>query len=229
MSLKKIIKKLIPSFILQRRNEYLLDRQRKLFHQDCQELLEKIDNILRSENIPYWLNYGTLLGAYRDGKFIPHDYDMDVALFYDDMPKVKNLMLKNGMTLTYEVHFGGWEVPENVEYRFKYKNAFVDFDFYKLEDGIAYTFNPDFCKGVEYKAGGRFPVIAERVSQDFCGLSELMFLGRKYMVPSNTEEYIIANYGPNFRTPVKNFNYHEYAQNLHIYTVEEKPSFMEIY
>ena len=31
--------------------------------------------------IPYWLEFGTLLGAYRDGAFIQNDTDLDVGAY----------------------------------------------------------------------------------------------------------------------------------------------------
>ena len=45
--------------------------------------LKKLTNILQNLNIKYWLDYGTLLGAYRNKKVIKHDYDLDVSILFD--------------------------------------------------------------------------------------------------------------------------------------------------
>ena len=49
------------------------------------------------------------------------------------------------------------------------------------------------------------------------------------MVPSNTEEFIIANYGPNWRTPIKDYDYHSLASNITALPKEEFPGFMKNY
>lgn len=229
MNLKKYIKTLIPEYFFRKRNCYLLDKQRVQFHRGCRELLELIDDILNKAEIEYFLTYGTLLGAYRDHDFIPHDYDLDIALFWEDHDKVKDLMLSKGLELKHEVHFGNWNNPENIEYRFEYKNTFIDIDFYKVFGNTAITCNPSFIPGSNYIVGQKFLVITEDIINPFNGLKEIEFLGRKYKVPANTEEFIIANYGLDYRTPIKDFNYKEHASNVHEYSLDDKKSFMIIY
>ena len=48
------------------------------------------DNVLNKLNIPWTIENGTLLGAWRNGKFILHDDDFDIALFFetDPIPRV---------------------------------------------------------------------------------------------------------------------------------------------
>lgn len=233
MRIKQFIKFFVPNYILKRRAEYFknkyLNKQREDFRIGCRELLELTDDTLREAGIEYWLTYGTLLGAYRDHNFITHDYDLDVALFWEDRDKIKDLMLSVGMKLKYEVHFGDWDNPENIEYRFEYKKTFIDFDFYKVSGNKAITNNPSFIPGINPTPGKKVLVITEEIDNPFQGLTEIEFLGRRYKVPVNTEEYLIANYGKDYRTPIKNFNYKEYATNIREFTIEEKKSYMYVY
>jgi len=38
----------------------------------------KITNeVLKLSGVTYWIDFGTLLGAHRDGRTIPHDHDID--------------------------------------------------------------------------------------------------------------------------------------------------------
>lgn len=45
-------------------------------------LLHQIKEVLDKYNIEFWLDCGTLLGAVRDGKFIPWEHDLDFGVFY---------------------------------------------------------------------------------------------------------------------------------------------------
>lgn len=229
MRTKNLIKKIIPRAVLKLRSEYLLEKQRNNFRKGCKELLELVDDLLRSEGIQYWLTYGTLLGAYRDHDFIAHDYDIDIAIFWTERYKIKDLMLGAGFKLKHEVHFGDWDDPENIEYRFELNKTFIDIDFYKVNGNVATTCNPAFIPGTSHEAGVKFLVITEELYNPFEGLSDIDFLGRTYKVPSNTEEFIIANYGKDFRTPIKNYNYKEHSTNVREFTLDEKRSYMIVY
>ena len=51
------------------------------------EMLTFIDKICKKHDIKWWLNYGTLLGAYRHGSFIPWDDDVDISMTRKDFNK----------------------------------------------------------------------------------------------------------------------------------------------
>ena len=48
------------------------------------ELMEELDRVCSRLNLRYFLDSGTLLGAVRDGHFIPWDDDIDVILLRED-------------------------------------------------------------------------------------------------------------------------------------------------
>ena len=48
-------------------------------------LLSYIKNVCEQNNIPYWLDFGTLIGAYRHQGFIPWDDDIDIGMIRKDV------------------------------------------------------------------------------------------------------------------------------------------------
>ena len=55
------------------------------------ELLWYLSDLFEKHKIQYWLDFGTLLGAVREGRSIPHDTDGDLCLFLQDREKVLDL------------------------------------------------------------------------------------------------------------------------------------------
>jgi hypothetical protein len=53
------------------------------------------DKVLNQLNIPWIIENGILLGAYRSGKFIVHDDDFDMALFFESNPSTIALDVLN--------------------------------------------------------------------------------------------------------------------------------------
>jgi len=50
-------------------------------------LLNEFDTLCKKHEFRYWLDFGTLLGAVRNGKFIPWDDDIDVSMPMEDYKK----------------------------------------------------------------------------------------------------------------------------------------------
>ncbi len=46
----------------------------------------------KEKNIFYWIDFGTLLSAYRDGNMFEHDYDVDVCVFKDNKNDVIQIL-----------------------------------------------------------------------------------------------------------------------------------------
>lgn len=55
------------------------------------EIIWYLTDLFEEENIFYWADFGTLLGAIREGRSIPHDTDGDLCLYGRDRIKIIKL------------------------------------------------------------------------------------------------------------------------------------------
>lgn len=97
----------------------------KQYQKIALEILLEVDRICRENDIPYFLMYGTLLGAVRHHGFIPWDDDADIILTRENFKKLKEAC-KTGLSDIYE---------------------FVS---YEEENGSGYTFSRIRKKGTSY-------------------------------------------------------------------------------
>ncbi|MCS2220388.1 LicD family protein [Bacteroides thetaiotaomicron] len=82
-----------PIYLFVYGNRKLKNRNR-IFLQYSQELLTNFHQAMNEVGIPYWLEFGTLLGAVREHSFISHDFDLDVGLFKEDYSDIIREVLK---------------------------------------------------------------------------------------------------------------------------------------
>ena len=93
---------------------YTLQEVRKV-QEKLLYMAKRIKSILEYADIPYFITYGTLLGAVRHKGFIPWDDDFDIYLFddsYDQAMKVLKERLPDDMFLETQesepLYFHGW-------------------------------------------------------------------------------------------------------------------------
>ena len=57
------------------------------------EELKYVVELFRINNIDSWIDSGTLLGLYRDGKIMDHDEDIDISMWSEDENKLRNIII----------------------------------------------------------------------------------------------------------------------------------------
>jgi hypothetical protein len=75
------------------------------------ELFRTIKGILEDAGIAYFIEGGTLLGAYRNGQFIYHDNDIDIGCVHKEFVKVREVLdrnLPNMYTYNQRTEVGGY-------------------------------------------------------------------------------------------------------------------------
>lgn len=107
------------------------------------DILIEIDRICKIHNIPYWLSYGTLLGAVRHGGFIPWDDDLDIEMemkYFNRLIKILSKELDKRFVLQSHKTDKSYVAPyikvrdtqsmvyehNNIDQNYKYRGIYVD-------------------------------------------------------------------------------------------------------
>ena len=94
-----------------------------------------------THKITFWLDWGTLLGAVRDGKFIPWEQDIDLGFHKEELDKVltyKDFLKKIG--------FNMFKKPDGYALVHKGLTSKMDLGCYVIRDGFAYQTCDEYNK-----------------------------------------------------------------------------------
>jgi hypothetical protein len=171
------------------------------------DLMLHIKNILESNNIRYILDCGTLLKAYRNNLLDVND-DQDFAIYRDDLDKVREL-LKNDPILKPILRIKKeWPNEISVFLNSEDKNP-KEFAYGHQIDFYRYDYDDVYCYHYWYERGTdgkwetpyriRFPKVA------YFPLKRMSFIGASWIVPNDPETKFVHHYGPDWRTPKKQF------------------------
>ncbi|MBD5220007.1 MAG: LicD family protein [Bacteroidales bacterium] len=201
-------------------HEREFQRQIKNFHKNGQSLLYEIYLICSEKNIFIWLEFGTLLGAYRENDFIKHDFDIDLGVMFIDKNKLEEAMYNHGFELVRE-----FTITENneligAEQTYSYKSVLVDIFFYHQVDQQSvklHSFTP--ISGIpQYE--GRADI--KEIVMPFFGFEKTFFKGIEVYIPKNTSVYLSQYYGKDFMIPDSNYDYRKTMTNITYIKREER-------
>lgn len=156
-------------------------------------------------NIEYWLEFGTLLGAYRENGFIAHDNDIDLATYQENHKEVEKQLTSAGFLKTREIKLKSSNLI--VEQTYLLENSSVDIFYVVQNDNQFITY--DFASSskltwkLTIKKYGGLLAYANYMSP--FKLKEIYFLDMKFLIPANTESHLQELYGKNFMTPIPNW------------------------
>jgi len=145
--------------------------------------LLRFKKVMDAANVPFFLLFGTLLGAYRDKKFIEYDTDVDVGITPHQISPL--LTSIQGMKFALE---------ELLVVR--QDEALLSFEFQGLIYIDIYAFWP--CE-TGYSSGS-YKLTKEQLNP----IGTIEFLETTFNCPSNPEVYLEQKYGPEWRTPTPN-------------------------
>lgn len=175
----------------------------------AEQILLLICQHLAKQDIPYYVDAGTLLGLYRDGQLIPWDDDLDLAVASEHVSGV-NAVLQHCLPMLESLTGTPWAVTEHRAQRGFGAVPEGAIRGLKLHPQDSELKLPMLDVFVKYIAGDTMDyVLSSRgISMPSCHIlhtDELQFRGVTLAIPSDVEDYLTLHYG-DWRTPVKDWN-----------------------
>lgn len=202
--------------ILEGRNKKIEEQRRVIFKKYSLEALEEINSALKENNVKFWLDYGTLLGAIRDNDFIAHDLDLDFGVFYDDniVNIIEETFKEKGIEKCREFTLDN----RIVEQTYSYKGLCFDIFYYFSDEKEMWAYGFTYKKNkLTKKSEGNKDISigfdGMRYFVEKRGLEKYNFKGIEFLVPENPHKYLRENYGENYMTPIKEWDYVEAPAN----------------
>jgi hypothetical protein len=153
-------------------------------------ILDIAVEVFNETKTSFWLSAGTCLGLYRDGEFLPKDYDVDIEFVSHNPEKTKeiyDIFYKRGFRL-YRTMIHGEEYTQIA----MINPSGVLLDLYLYRDNLIDGYY------VNINEHGILLLPKDMVST---GISFLDYQGSRYPVPGPTEEYLRFRFGSGWGTP----------------------------
>lgn len=160
--------------------------------QHIRDLFNTVLDAFDKDEIYYWLDYGTLLGATRDGNFIPHDDDADFSILSVEQDDARYAIRREaesrGFILKEAFNGAGVQL-----YLSEVNRLHVDIFFWVDDVGIMRR--KSYVQGTDDNKGKDFPKpwISER--------SEIVMDGRTCYAPADPVQMCEWRYGPTWKKP----------------------------
>ena len=165
-------------------------------------VLEEIVSIANKENLEVYPIYGTLLGFVRDGGFMKHDDDIDLAVMPGKSAKdILAVFLKYGFKYIHGLSFKGI----CTEFTLKHKSG-LTVDFFLMQDS-----GRDLLSSVYFwKNGEPYTDIRQNnlkwVRHPYVSGREVFMLeGVEVPIPKNSEDWLFYAFGKGWKVPDPNY------------------------
>jgi hypothetical protein len=175
------------------------------------ELLKNIVHLLKIHRIPFWVDCGTCLGAYRYGGVIPWDGDIDLAVLAPDFDNVMRVLSKGLDSQKY--HVQDWSSrcrPKTyIRVYIRENRNYIDFYHFGIDpttqtlasilsyENSAFMIESWKIREKRFTIPSAYETIFPLKKADFDGI--------EVYVPNQTKKYLQERYGENIG-PVKIYN-----------------------
>ena len=149
------------------------------------KFLKEFVRICEKYDIPYWLDYGSLLGAKRHGGFVPWDDDLDVSILESDVKYFGECFYKDhGEEFKFIPNFDDIYYPSRIVYK-EDNGSFLDiYPYVDLKDRVK----------IRLKIG--IPSSERSIPKKILyPLKKIEFEGVLVSCPNDIETYLAVKYG----------------------------------
>jgi phosphorylcholine metabolism protein LicD len=149
----------------------------------AKEAMLRFKKVMDAEDVPFFLVFGTLLGAYRDKKIIEHDTDIDAAIMWQHIDPFLDAINRLKFAAEGLMVIRTSEPLLSLEFR---GSVYLDVYAFKKESDAwhcgQYTIDFPHLEGT---------------------LPTIDFLGTKYRSLHSIEQYLTQNYGNDWKVPIR--------------------------
>ena len=196
---EKIIKNVASKKRIRKPTKKIIQLKGK-YRKRMKKMILNVIDILEKNNIPYWLDEGTLLGIVRDGDLLPWDHDADFGIPGEYAQNIIDIRYKFYPKFFVKINKTKslW-MPGNIR-SIKLKTPFERLVRINFHIDLFFKYKIDnSCHWIIMTA------LKHSDSKFFDKLDTISWEGRKVKIPSHVEEYLELNYG-DWRTPDPDFD-----------------------
>lgn len=184
---------------------YAIPKRQKRLQKCGPAVLTRLHQLLQKYNVPYYCDYGTLIGFVRDNGFIKHDDDIDISIQPGTMrpAEVLKVFVDAGYGFVHGFNYEGRLMEFTVA-----DSSGVTIDVFfpvKMEvEGMVHGYQPIWEPTRAYPSEKANTVI-EYDFVEATGIKTIKIVGTAALVPGNFDEVLTSEYGP-WKVPDAKFN-----------------------
>lgn len=201
----------IYPFVQRMYRAYSIPMKRRRLQKHGVAALKRMHDLLSSHGVQYYCDAGTLLGFVRDGCFMPHDDDMDIAILERSItaPRLLKLFLDNGYGYVHCFDYNGRILMFTVA---DPTGITLDVFFQTLHSGSSTVLD---AWGLYWFSDRKYPSEKANTVISYpylkpTGLKVINIFGVQTVIPENVREVLTSEFGP-WEKPDPNFVHEDTA------------------
>lgn len=184
---------------------YAIPKRQRRLQKYGPQALARLHQLLQKNNVPYYCDYGTLIGFVRDGGFIKHDDDIDISIQPGAKreAEVLKVFLDAGYGFVHGFNYEG----RLMEFTVADASGITIDVFFPVkmeEEGMVHGYQPIWEATRQYP-NEKANTVIEYDFVEATGIKTINIIGVAALIPGNYDEVLTSEYGP-WKIPDAKFN-----------------------